>query len=118
MPNCAVLVVDDDPAIRETIGQILEYEGHPVQTAANGKEALAILEQDNLDVVLLDMRMPILDGWGFAAAAKARGVRTPIVVMTAARDARAWAQEIEAAGYLPKPFELTELLSIVDRFCA
>lgn len=67
-------------------------------------------------LVLLDMRMPRLDGWGFARALRERGRTPPIVVMTAARDARRWADEIGARGYLAKPFELGELLEAVRRF--
>jgi CheY-like chemotaxis protein len=63
--------------------------------------------------VLLDMRMPILDGWDFASALRERGIILPILVMTAAQDARRWAQEIGAAGYVSKPFELLDLLTAV-----
>jgi DNA-binding response OmpR family regulator len=63
------------------------------------------------------MRMPVLDGWGFARELGARGMKVPIVVMTAAQDARRWADEIGADGYVAKPFDLTDLLAAVERWC-
>ena len=112
-----VLVVDDDPAILATVSEILDFEGYPVETATNGQEALRSLERRRPSVVLLDMRMPVLDGWGFARALKERGISLPVIVMTAAQDARKWAEEIGAAGHVSKPFELPELLAAVERIC-
>ncbi|MEO5951444.1 MAG: response regulator, partial [Chloroflexia bacterium] len=80
----------------------------------NGLEGLHAVERAHPSMVLLDMRMPILDGWGFVRALKERGIKLPIVVMTAAQDARRWANEIEAEGYLSKPFELLDLLAAVE----
>jgi two-component system, chemotaxis family, chemotaxis protein CheY len=108
-----ILVVDDDQTILNTVAEILHLEGYPVTTASNGAEALQVLERSQPSLVLLDMRMPVLDGWGFARQLKARGVETPILVMTAAQDAGVWADEIGAAGYLAKPFDLMELLEAV-----
>lgn len=110
-----VLIVDDDPMIRETIRDILELEGYDVRTAANGQEGLDQLERDCPDLVLLDMRMPVLDGWGFAREVRARGLDVPILVMTAAQNAQRWAAEIGADGYVAKPFDLFELLDAVGR---
>ena len=109
-----VLVVDDDPSIVAVVSEILRAEGHDVVTAANGAEALVLVDDSSL--ILLDMRMPVLDGWGFARAFRATGKRMPIVVMTAAENARRWADEIGADGYLAKPFELDTLISTVERF--
>jgi CheY-like chemotaxis protein len=110
-----ILIVDDDPAIRSTISDVLAEEGYTVATATNGAEGLVALAGTLPAVVLLDMRMPVLDGWGFARALKERGVSLPIVVMTAAQDARQWSQEIGAAWVLAKPFDLDELLQAVER---
>lgn len=113
-PN--VLVIDDDPAILATVAEILHDEGYHVLQAGNGQEGLAALEQHQPALVLLDMRMPVLDGWGFVAVLRQRESKVPFVVMTAAQDARRWAQEVGATGFLAKPFELVELLAIVERF--
>ncbi len=110
-----ILVVDDDPMIRETVAEILDFEGYSIETAANGREALQAMEQSPPSLVLLDMRMPILDGWGFARKVKERGLQVSIVVMTAARNAGRWAAEIDADGYLAKPFDLADLLATIDR---
>ena len=113
----SVLAVDDDPSILDLMNDILSGEGYRVLSAQNGAEALRVLEGDRPCVVLLDMRMPTLDGWGFAQALRARGLRYPVVVVTAAENARAWAQEIGADAYLAKPFQLADLLRVVERFC-
>ncbi len=110
-----ILVVDDDPSILSTVSEILDLEGYPVETAANGAEALRAVERSRPSLVLLDMRMPVLDGWGFARALKERGLKLPILVMTAAQNARRWAEEIGADGYLAKPFDLLNLLDAVER---
>jgi CheY-like chemotaxis protein len=110
-----VLVVDDDPTIRSSISAILDLEGYPVATASNGAEALAMVEEAVPSLVLLDMRMPVMDGWRFAGALSQRSIDVPIVVVTAAQNAEEWAREVGAEGFLAKPFELAELLAVVER---
>jgi two-component system chemotaxis response regulator CheY len=110
-----ILVVDDDPGILGTVREILSLEGYHVTTATNGLEALQAVDEKRPALVLLDMRMPVLDGWGFARELRSRKTQVPIVVMTAAGDARAWAAEIGAQGYLAKPFDLHQLLDSVQR---
>ena len=118
MAEAPILVVDDDESIRQTVSEILEVEGYRVAAAANGEEALVRVGETLPALVLLDMRMPVLDGWGFAEAYRERPEpRAPIVVMTAAEDAEAWAEEIGAAGVLAKPFRLDELLAVVAHHC-
>jgi two-component system chemotaxis response regulator CheY len=108
-----VLVVDDDDAIVNTVESVLVDEGYAVSTAADGREALQEVDRELPSLVLLDMRMPVLDGWGFADEVKRRGIDVPILVMTAAQDARRWAAEIGADGYVSKPFEIEDLLQAV-----
>lgn len=109
-----ILVVDDDPSIVAVVSEILTAEGHDVVAAANGAEALEKVDGEGL--ILLDMRMPVMDGWDFATHFRASGKRSPIVVMTAAENARRWAEEIRADGYLSKPFDLDALIAAVDRY--
>lgn len=106
-------MVDDDPSIVEIVSEILRSEGHEVVSAENGADALRKVNGESL--VLLDMRMPVLDGWGFARMFRAAGKRVPIVVMTAAENARRWAEEIGADGYLSKPFEMDALIAAVEQ---
>ena len=110
-----ILVVDDEASIRETVAEILELEGYSVAVACDGGEALQLIEQQLPALVLLDMRMPVMDGWGFASAVNERGIKVPILVMTAAQSAKDWAEEVNADGYLAKPFELLDLLDSVER---
>lgn len=108
-----VLVVDDDDAIVHTVESILVDEGYDVTTAGDGREALQHVDAHLPSLVLLDMRMPVMDGWQFAEEVKRRGVKVPIVVMTAAQDARRWATEIGADAFVEKPFDLDDLISLV-----
>lgn len=109
-----ILVVDDDPDILGMLREALEGEGHRVVTATDGMDALERLAA-RPSLILLDMRMPRMDGWEFARRARDLGNTAPIVVITAAGDARAWAQEISAAAYVSKPFTISQLLKVVDR---
>ena len=109
-----VLVVDDDPSILDTVTSILTSEGFQVMAASGGKQALSLLHSWHPTLVLLDMRMPIMDGWAVARAMQESGSKVPIIVMTAAESAKGWADEIGAAGHLAKPFALDELLECVE----
>jgi CheY-like chemotaxis protein len=115
--ECRILVVDDEETIREVVADALQLEGYPVATASNGLEALRLFDREHPSLILLDMRMPILDGWAFAKELRRRGTAVPIVVITAAQNARRWAEEIGAAAYLAKPFDLDDLIRIVERLC-
>jgi two-component system chemotaxis response regulator CheY len=108
-----ILVVDDDESILATVAELLDMEGYQVQTAINGRDALSVLDRSEPSLVLLDMRMPVMDGWGFARALHERGRTVPILVMTAAQDARQWADEVGAAGFVAKPFDLPDLLDAI-----
>jgi EAL domain-containing protein (putative c-di-GMP-specific phosphodiesterase class I)/acetolactate synthase regulatory subunit len=110
-----VLVADDEPAIVEMIREILEEHGFRVMTAANGAEALRIVDEEPPHVVLLDLNMPVLDGAGFVSAVRERGLRVPIVIMTAGSGAKRWAAQLGADAYLAKPFELVSLVDLTDR---
>jgi two-component system, chemotaxis family, chemotaxis protein CheY len=109
-----ILVVDDDTSILEAVSELLKMEGYSVCTAADGRAALAEVEDKDPLLVLLDMRMPVLDGWGFVEALAEQGRDLPIIVMTAAKDAKAWAQEVGAVAHLEKPFDISALLAVID----
>jgi len=114
MPDVRVLVVDDDADIRATVAAMLEIEGYRVAEAANGADALTVVETDPPDVIVLDMRMPVMDGWAFAAELRRRDHPIPLVVMTAARDAARWAGEVAAATFVAKPFGYDDLVAAVE----
>lgn len=110
-----VLVVDDDESIRTMLVDVLSYEGYRVIGARDGMEALRAIELETPFVILLDVRMPMLDGLSFANALREGGVSVPILVMTAS-NALGNARDIHADGYVAKPFELPELLATIARF--
>jgi len=112
-----ILVVDDDDTIAMTLESFLVEEGYKVMVAHNGKEALERAEELPPAVILLDMKMPIMDGWAFANAYRQQdGPHAPIIVMTAAHDSRQRASEIAADGFIPKPFDLDDLLALIHRY--
>lgn len=109
-----ILVVEDDDGIRDLVDLVLSSAGYEVLTAPNGAAALQLVGHVHPDLVLLDMRMPVMDGWEFARQYRARPEpHAPILVLTAARDAAVRAAEIHANGYLGKPFDMQELLTLV-----
>lgn len=110
-----VLVVDDDPNIRALVTEVLELEGYETETAANGEEALQAVGRERPAVMLLDMRMPVLDGWAVARTLKAHGQWVPTVVMTAAENARRWCAEVGADACLGKPFDIDDLVATVQQ---
>ncbi len=115
MDGAPVLVVDDDDSIRSMVAEVRDLEGYTVATAANGVEALQFVEEQRPLLVLLDMRMPVLDGWGFARELKTRVVKLPILVMTAARSALVpGLSKIDADGFVAKPFDFADLVSAVQ----
>lgn len=117
MTECSILVVVDDPNIRAFVTAALTDEGYLVTTATNGAEALAEVGRAVPALMLLDLRRPVLDGWGVALALREQEPAFPLLVMTAAQDARRWSQEIGATSYLSKPFDLLDLLAEVERLC-
>lgn len=115
----AVLIVEDDMGILSALKMILE-EKYQVKTAINGKQAMDIIQSEGVpQLILLDMRMPIMDGWKFAEEFhKHYGHKSPIVVMTAASDAAKRASDIKAEGWMGKPFDLENLESTLNRYMA
>jgi DNA-binding response OmpR family regulator len=109
-----LLVVEDDPDLSGLMKIILGDAGYAVRTAENGAVALDRVAEEMPRVILLDMRMPVMNGWEFAREFRARhGRAARIVVVTAAENARLRAQEIDADGWLEKPFELDAVLDAV-----
>jgi two-component system, chemotaxis family, chemotaxis protein CheY len=109
-----ILVVDDDESIRQIVRICLSDEGYDVFEASNGLAALALLPQCRPDLILLDLRMPVMDGWEFARRYRlGPGPHVPIVAFIAALNAQQDCAELDAATILTKPFDLDELLDIV-----
>jgi two-component system, chemotaxis family, chemotaxis protein CheY len=110
----AVLIVDDDANTRSTLASGLEFRGFRVLNAANGLDALRLVEAELPALVLLDVEMPVLDGHGFARELARRGIRLPIIVMSGSANAAAIAEQIGAVACLVKPFDVRRLFASID----
>lgn len=111
-----ILVVEDDPDLLALLEMVLGEAGYAVRTASDGRAALERVAEEMPALILLDMRMPGMNGWEFAREFRARhGRRAPIVVVTAAENARARADEIAADGWLAKPFDLADVMRAAER---
>lgn len=110
-----VLLVDDEPDILLMLRMSFEDEGHEVVTAANGELALQRLAQGGIDAVVLDMMMPVVDGWGVLKGKLAAGDTTPVIVVSAKSDPRDAEKVVElgAVDYVMKPFDLDGLIRLV-----
>jgi two-component system response regulator MprA len=108
-----ILVVDDEPAVRESLERALRLEGYEIALAANGSEALATVAEQAPDALVLDLMMPRVDGLEVCRRLRSQRNRTPILVVTA-RDAvsdRVAGLDAGADDYVVKPFALEELLA-------
>jgi DNA-binding response OmpR family regulator len=117
-PARRVLVVEDDDSVALVLADLLEDEGFEVKRAANGRTGLDLLKAFRPQLVLLDLMMPVLDGWGFRAQQRQLApelAQIPVLVLSGARDARTAAVALDAAGVLAKPFEVDALTAAVRR---
>lgn len=113
-----LLLVDDDADVRQSLAEVLEEEGYQVLVAANGREALRMLEAHHArpDLILLDIMMPELDGWSFRAEQrKIEDIADiPVVLVTASSALGDRAATLEAELLLRKPLRLQELLDALE----
>jgi DNA-binding response OmpR family regulator len=111
-----VLVVEDEPQMRQVLAWALEDEGLPVQTASDGSEALEVAQAQRPALVVLDMGLPIVDGYGVASGLRTTyGQEVPILVVTADGRAAEKARRVGAYSYLSKPFDLSDFVDAVRR---
>jgi CheY-like chemotaxis protein len=115
-----VLIVEDDPGLREALSQVLADEGYDPLSARDGLEAVNCLKQGNRpDVILLDLSMPVVNGWEFRMFQK-RDLdlaQIPVILITAGGYTREEVAWLEPSALLPKPIDLPSLLSVVRKFC-
>src|SRR5262249_10210516 len=113
-------VVEDDDDMRNLVSDILAAENFETKAARNGLEALQIVRMKMPDLILLDMKMPAMDGWEFAARYRSEfgdaGRLAPIVVMSAAEAVAMRADEIGAVSWLGKPFAVDEVVAKVRQY--
>jgi CheY-like chemotaxis protein len=114
-PNTRVLVVDDEALVRQLITTVLKAQGYAVETAASGLEALERIASDPPAVVLLDLMMPVMDGWAVLDRVRAMAAPPPVVVVSAYVDepgVKDRAREAGAFAALSKPFRFGELTDV------
>jgi DNA-binding response OmpR family regulator len=112
-----VLVVDDDPAIRGLLADALRDEGYTVDVAAHGREALEAMRNRRPATVVLDLMMPIMDGFSFIQACQNEQLcdGVPIVVISAVNEAIQRIRDVPVHACIAKPFDLNDLLRTVDQ---
>jgi CheY-like chemotaxis protein len=114
-----VLVVDDDRDIREVVVGVLEQAGYACRSAANGRDALVQIAAARPALVLLDMQMPVMNGWDCAREIRAiYGRALPIIASTAVRQPTARREPVEIDAVLGKPYPLEDLLARVAAYVA
>ncbi len=113
-----ILVVDDDQAMRTMLETVLLDEGYLVILARNGKEGLELVSKQRPALVLLDLMMPVMDGWQFLEAIKQipEFQDLPVLLLSASRQLASTAKENAVKAFLPKPFELVKLLAYIDQY--
>jgi DNA-binding response OmpR family regulator len=117
--HCPVLIVEDDADLREMMAQLLTLEGFKAATVANGREALEYLHANDHkpDVILLDLMMPVMDGWEFRRKMQADPdvADVPVIVLSALDQARV--SGVPADAFLKKPLDFDRLLKLVRSYC-
>ena len=119
-PARLVLIVEDDPFIRDVLEEVLTDEGYLTISAPHGAAALVCLEHARPCLILLDLMMPVMDGFGFRAIQRKtpQFASIPVIVLSAFAATVETAATLDAAAYLSKPVQLDRLVAVVDRYCA
>ena len=115
----SILIVEDDPNISELVQMYLEKEGYTTKIAADGGQAVDLFRQMRPDLVLLDIMLPVMDGWGVLRTIR-QDSQTPVIMLTAKGETNDKVQGLKqgADDYLTKPFEMKELLARVEAVAA
>lgn len=116
MESLKVLVVDDEPNIRDLLSASLRFAGHQVATAANGNEAITKIVEIQPDIVLLDVMLPDISGFGVTKKIRSMGIDTPILFLTARDDTEDKVMGLTVGGddYVTKPFSLDEIMARIS----
>jgi CheY-like chemotaxis protein len=111
-----VLVIDDDDAVCEVLREALSEDGYAVATVPHGAAALELVKHHQPAVILLDLRMPIMDGWSFAEQYR-RAAKPPamLILLSALKDIEVSAKRLGASAFIQKPFELDEVVQTIER---
>lgn len=112
-PEATIVVVDDEPSIRELVSASLHFSGFDVKTASNGTEAIDVITQTNPDLVVLDIMLPDIDGFTVTRRIRQQGVEAPVLFLTARDDTQDKVMGLTVGGddYVTKPFSLEEVVA-------
>ena len=112
-----ILVVDDEDALRTVLSSELEGEGYTVASAADGSEAIEILKKDEFDLILLDIKMPNVDGFEVLKFVKETHPETKVIMLTGFADLKnaIESKKLGAEDFVSKPYDLVDLLTTVER---
>lgn len=112
-----ILVVDDEDALRTVLSSELTSEGYDVRSAADGDEAIEVLKRETVDLILLDIKMPRMNGFEVLRHVKKTRPRTKVVMLTAFADLKnaIESKKLGAEDFVSKPYDLVDLLTTIDR---
>jgi len=112
-----ILVADDEEALRTVLSSELEGEGYSVKNAADGQEAITLLQKNEFDLILLDIKMPNVDGFEVLKFAKDKAPKTKVVMLTGFADLKnaIESKKLGAEDFISKPYDLVDLLTTVER---
>jgi len=112
-----ILVVDDEDALRTVLSSELVSEGYEVRTAADGQEAIAELEKDSYELMLLDIKMPRMTGFEVLRYVKEKHPKTKVVMLTGFADLKnaLESKKLGAEDFVSKPYDLVDLLTTIER---
>lgn len=112
-PEATIVVVDDEPSIRELVSASLHFSGFDVKTASNGTEAIDVITQTDPDLVVLDVMLPDIDGFTVTRSIRQQGVEAPVLFLTARDDTQDKVMGLTVGGddYVTKPFSLEEVVA-------
>ncbi len=113
----SILVVDDEEALRTVLSSELESEGYAVASAGDGDEAMAVLQEKAFDLVLLDIKMPRVDGFEVLRFIKERYPTTKVIMLTGFADLKnaIESKKLGAEDFVSKPYDLVDLLTTIER---
>jgi CheY-like chemotaxis protein len=114
-----IVVVDDDDGVRDVLAEVIRTHGHEVVAAANGREALDQLRGAGADLILLDLMMPVMNGWEFRRVQldDRELARIPVVLISGASHLRDEGSRLGVVDWLRKPFRPRDIVAMIDRYC-
>jgi CheY-like chemotaxis protein len=115
---CSILVVEDHRDLRDLLCEFMRREGFWVTGAANGADALDVMDWASFDVIILDLHMPVMDGRAFLTELRERPEPHPVVILISSdEDGAQTARHFCAAAFLHKSFSVIDLLATIERIC-